>query len=90
MRGVQEHRVDDAGGVINCNQRNQFDLPCSQAMLQLEQSESDSALHTNDASYGKAQASPFVHSKKRCLHHPHARWIRFDPSGQAWCDKMDC
>jgi hypothetical protein len=25
-----------------------------------------------------------------CPHHPHARWVRFDPAGQAWCDKIDC
>jgi hypothetical protein len=31
-----------------------------------------------------------VVNKARCPHHPHARWVRFDPSGQAWCDKMDC
>jgi hypothetical protein len=28
--------------------------------------------------------------RNRCPHHPHARLVRFDPSGQAWCDKMDC
>jgi hypothetical protein len=29
-------------------------------------------------------------SKHRCPRHPRARWVRFDPSGQAWCDKLDC
>ena len=28
--------------------------------------------------------------KKRCPHHPRAQLVRFDPAGQAWCDKMDC
>jgi AAA domain len=69
---------------------NQFDLRCSQATLQGEHNEGNGALHTNDASPGKARASPFAPSKKQCPHHPHARWIRFDSSGQAWCDKMDC
>jgi hypothetical protein len=90
IQGTQDHRVDYAISVINRNQRNQSDLPCSQATLRVEQSESDSALHANDASSGKARASPYAPGKKRCPHHPHARWIRFDPSGQAWCDRMDC
>jgi hypothetical protein len=25
-----------------------------------------------------------------CPHHPQAQLVRFDPAGQAWCDKMDC
>jgi hypothetical protein len=28
--------------------------------------------------------------RERCPHHPHARLVRFDPAGQAWCDRMDC
>src|SRR5262249_49618540 len=28
--------------------------------------------------------------RNRCPHHPQARLVRFDTSGQAWCDKMDC
>ena len=87
IQSTQDHQVDYADGVIN---RNQSDLPCSQAALRVEQSESDSALHANNASSGKARASPYAPGKKRCPHHPQARWIRFDPSGQAWCDRMDC
>lgn len=90
MQVVQDHQVSYVDGIINRNQRNQSDLQHSQATLQVEQSESDSALHTNDASSGKARASPYAPGKKRCLHYPHARWIRFDPSGQAWCDRMGC
>ena len=29
-------------------------------------------------------------NKYRCPHHPRAQFVRFDPAGQAWCDKMDC
>jgi hypothetical protein len=90
LQGTQDHRIDYAISVINRNQCNQSDLQHSQATLRVEQSDSDSALHANDASSGKARASPYAQSKKRCPHHPHARWIRFDPSGQAWCDKLDC
>jgi hypothetical protein len=28
--------------------------------------------------------------RNHCPHHPHARLVRFDPAGQAWCDRMDC
>jgi hypothetical protein len=57
---------------------------------QSEGVQGDIALYPNDASSGKARAGPLAPGKKRCPHHPHARWIRFDPSGQAWCDHMDC
>jgi len=36
------------------------------------------------------EASHALLSKNHCPRHPHARWVRFDPSGQAWCDKLDC
>jgi len=26
----------------------------------------------------------------RCPYHPRERWVRYDPSGQAWCDRMNC
>src|SRR5260370_169919 len=45
IQGAQDHRVDYAISVINRNQRNQSDLPCSQPTLRVEKSESDSALH---------------------------------------------
>jgi len=28
--------------------------------------------------------------RSRCPHHPRARMVRFDPAGQAWCDRLDC
>ena len=28
--------------------------------------------------------------RNRCPHHPQAQLVRFDPTGQAWCDKLDC
>ena len=50
--------ADYDDGVINRNHRNQSNLQHSQATLRFEQSENDSALHTNDSSPGKARASP--------------------------------
>jgi hypothetical protein len=90
VQGTQDHLVDYAAGVINHNHRNQSDLQYSQASLRAECHKSESAVDANDSSPGNARASPFAQSKKCCPHHPHARWVRFDPSGQAWCDKMDC
>ena len=90
IQGTQDHRVDYADGVINRNHRNQSDLQCSQATLRVAGSEGAIALDPNDASPGKARASPYASNKQRCPHHPHAQWIRFDPSSQAWCDRMDC
>jgi hypothetical protein len=37
----------------------------------------------------KGQAIRIV-GKGRSIDYPHIRWVRFDPDGQAWCDKMDC
>jgi hypothetical protein len=90
MQDAQDRRGVAVNSVINRNQRNQSELQCSQVTPQVKHIEGVTALHPNDASPGKARASPFAPSKKRCPHHPHARWIRFDPSGQAWCDHMDC
>lgn len=28
--------------------------------------------------------------KNCCPHHPRERLVRFDPVGQAWCDRLDC
>jgi hypothetical protein len=90
IQGTPDHRVDYADGVINRNQRNQSDLPCSMETLRVEHNEGKLAFDRNVSPPGKARASPYSPGKKRCPHHPHVRWVRFDPSGQAWCDKMDC
>jgi hypothetical protein len=90
VRDAQDHRVDYEISVINRNHRDHYDLQHSRTALQTKHLKSESNLDNNDTSPGKARASPFAQSKKRCPHHPHARWVRFDPSGQAWCDKMDC
>jgi len=29
-------------------------------------------------------------SRNHCPHHPRERLVRFDPAGQAWCDRLDC
>jgi DNA-binding CsgD family transcriptional regulator len=37
----------------------------------------------------KEQPDAFL-QRQRCPHHPQAHLVRFDPSGQAWCDKLEC
>ena len=88
--GTRDQRVDYDISVINRNHRNHSDLHASQTTFRAERHQSDNAPDTNNTYPGKARASPVVQDKMRCPHHPHARWIRYDPSGQAWCDKMDC
>ena len=88
--GTRDQRVDDDISVITCNHRNHSDLNASQTIFRAERHQSDNAPDTNNTSPGKARASPIVQDKMRCPHHPHTRLIRHDPSGQAWCDKMDC
>jgi hypothetical protein len=88
--GTRDQRVDYDISVLNRNHRNHSDLHASQTTFRAERHERDNAPVTNNTSAGKARASPIVQVKKRCPHHPHARWIRYDPSGQAWCDKMAC
>jgi len=29
-------------------------------------------------------------SRNHCPHHPREHLVRFDPAGQAWCDRLDC
>ena len=90
VQNAQNHRVNDTDSVNNGNHRNQYDPQYPKAALQIERYEIESAPDTSDSSPSNARASPCVQDRKHCLHHPHARWVRFDPSGQAWCDKMNC
>jgi hypothetical protein len=88
--GTQDHLVDYEISVINRNHCNQSDIQHAQAILQSENHDKDCTVANNNTSPEKARVSRVSHSKKRCPHHPYARWVRFDPSGQAWRDKLDC
>jgi hypothetical protein len=69
--------------VINRNQCNQ--LPASERPVEVQ------GVPHNEANQGAAtvtgEATP---PNNRCPHHPRARMVRFDPAGQAWCDRLDC
>ena len=69
-----------------CNQRNH----CNQFQ---QQTTAVSVRGTNTEEKGtsaqKEEKDAHIY-RNCCPHHPQARLVRFDPSGQAWCDKMDC
>ena len=66
-----------------CNQRNQFQ-PQS-VTVEVHTASSD---ERGTESQEEQEDAPLY--RNRCPHHPQARLVRFDPSGQAWCDKLDC
>ncbi len=88
LKKHQEHEQREPT-VINqhhCNQRNQ----CNQRNHIHEPTAAEEVQSVaTDITVQKEQQEVF-HQRERCPHHPHARWVRFDPAGQAWCDKLDC
>ncbi|MFL5667654.1 MAG: AAA family ATPase [Ktedonobacteraceae bacterium] len=82
-RNQQETAVISVINVINRNQCHQ--TPASFPSMEVQDmlpGEADIA--------SRAEQNEAALQKKRCPHHPQARMVRFDPAGQAWCDKMDC
>jgi hypothetical protein len=73
-----------------CNQCNQSEAISPQMVFQCEDTEGDIVPVVTDESLKTQQACVPALQKNRCPHHPHTRWVRFDPVGQAWCDRMDC
>jgi len=67
----------------HCNHRNQF--PGQPAEVRVRDTNTEEA---GTVAQEKQKDTAFY--RKRCPHHPHAQLVRFDPAGQAWCDKMDC
>ncbi len=85
--GVAEMQQDgehDETNVINRNQCHQSDAPTP-----AEEMQGESARGENNTAHAN-QGDSWNRQKNRCPHHPHARQVRFDPAGQAWCDRMDC
>jgi hypothetical protein len=72
--------------VINRNQRNQ--MPASRPSVEIQGILPCEADTTPRAEQNNASLQ--AKSRKRCPHHPHEHRVRFDPAGQAWCDRMDC
>jgi hypothetical protein len=66
-----------------CNQRNQFQQ--QSVTMEVHTATSD---ERGTESQEEQEDAPIY--RNRCQHHPQAQLVRFDPTGQAWCDKMDC
>ena len=83
---LQEEDHQQAPAVITVINRNQ----CNQLTASERPVEVQGVPH-NEANQGTAtvpvEATP---PNNRCPHHPRARMVRFDPAGQAWCDRLDC
>ncbi len=88
----QEEHQSKENPVINCqscNQRNQCNHR-NQILEPIAEEETQGVhLYQTDIVLQKEQTERFL-LKERCPHHQHAHLVRFDPAGQAWCDKMDC
>jgi hypothetical protein len=87
----EEHQPQEVP-VINCHRCNHRNH-CNQQhhMLAPIAEEQTQSVHVDptDTALQKEQPEGLL-LKERCPHHPHAQLVRFDPAGQAWCDKMDC
>jgi len=84
--GVAEMQQDETT-VISVINRNH--CPQSEAPTLAEGVQGESAGGENNTADAKQRGSS-TRQKNRCPHHPYARLVRCDPSGQAWCDRMDC
>ena len=90
VQQYQDHRDAVVISVINRNQRNQLEVTSPRVVHRVGSTEGDPALGATNGSSDTERIDTSAMSKTRCPHHLHARWVRFDPSGQAWCDRMDC
>ena len=69
--------------VINRNQRNQLHVSVPPVEVQ-------EVLPCEADQSARAEQRDTSPQRNRCPHHPRAQMVRFDPAGQAWCDRMDC
>ena len=81
----QSSRATTVISVINRNHGNQS------PMLQDETNDNNPAgVNGTHERRKKEKVEVPAANKARCPHHPYARRVRFDPVGQAWCDRMEC
>jgi hypothetical protein len=87
----QEHDQRDPTDILrhqrhhrnHCHHHNQMYEPTSAENVQGASSDGI------DNTVREKQTETFL-QRNLCPHHPHAQLVRFDPAGQAWCDKLDC
>jgi hypothetical protein len=72
--------------INNPHQRNQ----CNQFQQQTSTIAVRDAYSDREDRTVRREGKEAFHQRERCPHHPRALLVRFDPAGQAWCDKMDC
>src|SRR5258708_35428819 len=85
-RHQQEPAVISVIDVINRNQRNQ----CNQLHVSEPPVDVQDILPREGDHTARTEQNEASLQWKRCPHHPRAQMVRFDPAGQAWCDRMDC
>jgi hypothetical protein len=74
--------------VINrhqCNQRNHCNHLQPQTAVSILNTSSDERGTTTQEEHKEPALD-----RNRCPHHPRAHLVRFDPAGQAWCEKLEC
>jgi len=73
----------------HCNQCNHRNQNQEQIGVSAAREVQDASSDGTDNIAQKEQQEANL-QRERCLHHPHAHLLRFDPAGQAWCDKLEC
>ncbi len=86
VRVAQAHHPAAASNLVNHPRRERSEVSVPAIVSQKEEARGDIARHAMEG----VPRDTGTGSKQRCPRHPHAQKVRFDPSGQAWCDKLDC
>ena len=84
MQQEREHEKHTVISVINRHQQHQSAAPIPTTEVQGEDVPGANSTTRAD------QRANLHRERNRCPHHPRERLVRFDPAGQAWCDRMDC
>ena len=85
--GVAEMQQDSVNAIITVINRHHCHQ--SEASTRTEGVQSEYPVRPNRAMQAE-QGESLRKQQNHCPHHPHERRVRFDPAGQAWCDKLDC
>ncbi len=84
---IKDRSDSPVSSVINHHQRHQrhqLQPPAPQEEVSGTYTSVENSMPPTEQSNGP------MREKLRCMHHPQERRVRFDPTGQAWCDRMDC
>ena len=71
-----------------CHQRHQRNQ--LQESLSQEEGQTACSLMGDRTLQITKQSTASTHANQYCPHHPHETRVRFDPTGQAWCDQLNC